>query len=109
MEVIKHMMIENVLKNYSTIFEKLFPMLQKRSKLSYIGLALLLLVVQQAHSFLSVPKRLRSFPKVSFFSMLKSFYYKESVADRQKRLIAPIINDGHGFYIVSSFIYKEKL
>ncbi|KAI7895101.1 cytochrome P450 [Mucor mucedo] len=92
-------MIDSVLKNYSTAFEKLFPMLKKTSKLSYIGFAVLLLAVHQAHSFLVVPKHLRHFPKVSFFSMIKSYYYKESVADRQKRLIAPLIKDNNGFYI----------
>ncbi|KAI8644190.1 cytochrome P450 [Parasitella parasitica] len=31
--------------------------------------------------------------------MLKSFYVKESVASRSKRLVAPLTNAGHGFYV----------
>lgn len=101
--------MNTVLKNYSISFKKLFPMLQKRSKLSYIALAVLIIAAQQAHSFLYVPKHLRGFPKVSFISMVKSYYYKESVADRQRRLVAPLIKEGHGFYIVSLFINRTSI
>ncbi|GAA5798150.1 hypothetical protein HPULCUR_003550 [Helicostylum pulchrum] len=92
-------MIENALKNYSITFEQILPMLQKRSKASYIGAAILLLAVQQVYSFFTPPKHLRSFPRVSFFAMIKSFYYNESVSQRNKKLVAPIMNAGHKFYV----------
>jgi hypothetical protein len=94
-------MMENALKTYSTTLEKLFPMLQKRSKVSYIGLAILFLVIQQTYSFLSVPRHLRQFRKVSFLAMVKSFYTNESVSSRTKRLVTPLLNTGHKFYVVS--------
>lgn len=94
-------MIENTLKNYSITFEKILPMLRKRSKASYIAAAILLLAVQQVYSFFTPPKHLRSFPRVSFLAMIKSFYYNESVSLRNEKLVAPLMDAGHKFYVVS--------
>ncbi|KAG2236257.1 cytochrome P450 [Thamnidium elegans] len=92
-------MIENVLKNYTVTFEQILPMLQKRSKASYIGAAILLLAVQQVYSFFTPPKYLRSFPRVSFLAMIKSFYINESIFQRNKKLVAPLMNAGHKLYV----------
>lgn len=96
------MIVENALKTYSNTLEKIFPtLLQKRSKVSYIGLAIFLLVVQQTYSFLNAPRQLRRFPKISFFAVVKSFLTNESVFNRTKRLVTPLMNAGHKFYVVS--------
>lgn len=92
-------MIENALKNYSVTFEKILPILQKRSKASYISAAILLLVVQQVYSFFTPPKHLRSFPRPSFFGIIKSFYLNESVFQRNKKFIAPFMDAGNKFYV----------
>lgn len=94
-------MIETALKTYSKTFEKILPILQKRSKASYISAAILLLVVKQVYSFLTPPKQLRAYPRISFFAVVKSFYQNESVFNRCKRLITPLMDSGYGFYIVS--------
>ncbi|CAO3614068.1 unnamed protein product [Mucor hiemalis] len=92
-------MIETALNKYSTVVKNLLPILQKQSKSSYIGLAILCLVAQQVYSYLTPPKFLRQFPKVSFFATFKSLYYNESVNDRFKRLVLPVIKEGNGFYV----------
>ncbi|CEP15817.1 hypothetical protein [Parasitella parasitica] len=63
-------------------------------------MAVLCLVLERIYASYAVPPSyLRHYPKVSLFDMLKSFYIKESVASRNKRLIAPLTNAGHGFYV----------
>jgi hypothetical protein len=95
--------MEKSLANYSsTLKEVVLPFLRKRSAGSYIGFAILLIVVKQTYSILRVPKKFRQFPSVSVFSMIKSFYYKESVIERNRKLVAPIVKAGHKFYIVST-------
>lgn len=95
-------MIENTLQNCNKIIEKAFLVVRK-NKTSYIGIAIFCLVLQQVYaSFAVPPKYLRQYPKVSFLSMIRSFYIKESVANRTKRLITPLTNAGHNFYVVSS-------
>lgn len=98
-------MIEKALNNYSITFEKILPLLQKRSKASYIGAAIFLLAVQQVFSFFIPPKHLRSLPRVSFFAMIKSYYYNESVSERNKKLVAPLVDAGHKLYVVSKIFY----
>ncbi|KAL7327302.1 hypothetical protein PS15p_205755 [Mucor circinelloides] len=72
----------------------------RKNKTSYIGMAILCVVLQQVYaSFTVPPKYLRRYPKVSFFEMMKSFYRKESVLNRNKRLVTPLTNAGHGFYV----------
>lgn len=96
------MIVEKALQHsYNTAIENVLPMFRKRSKSSYIGMAILCLVIKQVYSAYSVPKHLQRFPKVPFLSMIRSFLIKESVANRTKRLVTPLTNAGHGFYVVS--------
>lgn len=97
------MMIENTLQSYNKAIEKALLVVRK-NKTSFIGMAIFCLVLQQVYaSFTVQPKHLRQYPKVSFLSMIRSFYIKESVVNRTKRLITPLTNAGHSFYVVSSF------
>ncbi|CAO0796784.1 unnamed protein product [Mucor circinelloides] len=93
------MIVDNVLQSYNSVVENVLPMLRKRTKTSYIGMAILCLVIKQVYSAYSVPKHLQRFPKVSFLAMVRSFLIKESVASRTKRLVTPLTNAGHGFYV----------
>lgn len=95
------MIVDNVLQSYNSVVENVLPMLRKRTKTSYIGMAILCLVIKQIYSAYSVPKHLQRFPKVSFLAMIRSFLVKESVASRTKRLVTPLTDAGHGFYVVS--------
>lgn len=91
----------NLTESYSQTLERAISVVRK-NKSSYIGMAVLCVVLQQIYaSFTVPPKYLRRFPKVSFVELLKSFYKKESVLNRNKRLVTPLTNAGHGFYIVS--------
>lgn len=101
-------MIETALNKYSTLVKNLLPILQKQSRGSYIGLAILCLLAQQAYSYLTPPKFLREFPRVSFFATVKSLYTNESVNDRFKRLVLPVIKDGDGFYVVSDANWRNR-
>lgn len=102
--ILEHfMMIENTLQSYNKAIEKALLVVRK-NKTSFIGMAIFCLVLQQVYaSFTVPPKHLRQYPKVSFLSMIRSFYIKESVANRTKRLVTPLTNAGHSFYVVSSF------
>ncbi|KAI7903596.1 cytochrome P450 [Cokeromyces recurvatus] len=83
-----------------TIVDKLVPILKAKGNRPYfISLAVVCVVVQQLYSFFVIPKYLRRFPNVSILSFAKSFYAKESVANRTKRLITPLTNAGHDFYV----------
>ncbi|KAI8988313.1 cytochrome P450 [Mycotypha africana] len=88
-----------LVKSYSSALEKLLPMLQKKSKYSYIGVAILCLVLKQAYSLTVPPKALRCFPKIGVLTMFKSMYSKEPVLDRTKRLVTPLTNKDHKAYI----------
>lgn len=92
--------MENQIESYRLAIEKLLPAIQKRSKLSYITFAVALIAAQQLYSFFRVPKNLRQFPRVSYFSMAKSFLKSESPTDRYKRIIFPVASKGNGFYVV---------
>lgn len=94
------MIVDNVLYSYHSAVDNVLPMLRRRSKGSYIGMAILCLVIKQVYSAYSVPNHLKRFPKVSFLAMIRSFLIKESVANRTKRLVTPLTNAGHGFYVV---------
>lgn len=101
-------MIEQAVELYNQTIEKLLHLiLQKRSKKSYIGLAISIVILQQIYSANHVPKNLRGFPRVSLLSMIKSMWSNESVSDRTKRLVTPLTNEGHKFYLVS--FCREKL
>ncbi|KAF1802679.1 cytochrome P450 [Mucor lusitanicus] len=93
------MIVDNVLYSYHSAVDNVLPMLRRRSKGSYIGMAILCLVIKQVYSAYSVPNHLKRFPKVSFLAMIRSFLIKESVANRTKRLVTPLTNAGHGFYV----------
>ncbi|KAI9484151.1 MAG: cytochrome P450 [Benjaminiella poitrasii] len=96
------MIIDNALQLYrQVVLDKLVPALGKKgSKSSYIGMAIACVVLHQIYStFFVVPKELRRFPTVSLLSLAKSFFINESIANRTKRLVTPLTNAGHGFYI----------
>jgi type III secretory pathway component EscR len=97
-------MIEIALRNYNKLFEKALPILQRRTKASYISIAIFLVIIQQIYSILRVPKNLRHFPEVSLLSMIRSLYINEPIVERTKRLVTPLTNAGHGFYVVSTSI-----
>lgn len=91
----------NISASYQQTLDRVISVVRK-NKTSYIGMAILCVVLQRVYASYAVPpKYLRRFPKVSFVDLLKSFYNKESVASRNKRLVTPLTNAGHGFYIVS--------
>jgi type III secretory pathway component EscR len=94
-------MIENALQSYNKVIEKILPVLQKRSKISYIGVAVFLAIIQRIYAILRVPKDLRRFPEVTPLSMIRSLYVNEPIVNRTKRLVTPLTNAGHGFYVVS--------
>ncbi|RCH77993.1 hypothetical protein CU097_000563, partial [Rhizopus azygosporus] len=75
------------------------PVLQKRSKASYITAAIALIIAQRLYSYFRVPKHLRGFPKLPYFGIAKSFFAKESPRERVKKYILPIIDEHNGFYI----------
>lgn len=75
--------------------------IRQNLKPSYIGAAILCLYLRHLYtSFTIPPETLQHFPKVSFFSVVKSLFMNEAVADRTKRLINPITTTGQKFYIV---------
>ncbi|KAF1805999.1 hypothetical protein V8B55DRAFT_1452924 [Mucor lusitanicus] len=89
----------NISASYQQTLDRVISVVRK-NKTSYIGMAILCVVLQRVYASYAVPpKYLRRFPKVSFVDLLKSFYNKESVASRNKRLVTPLTNAGHGFYI----------
>ncbi|CEP12638.1 hypothetical protein [Parasitella parasitica] len=93
------MAIENFMQSYNRAIENVLPILRKRSKASYIGMAIMCIVIKQVYSAYSVPKHLQRFPKVSFLSMIRSYLIKEAVVERTKRLVTPLTDAGHGFYV----------
>lgn len=93
-------LVQFVDKSYREILEKLLPVLQKKSKWSYISAAALLITIQQIYSYLHVPKKLRHIPSVSFLAMAMSYLRVESQADRFKRIIQPVVSKGNGIYVV---------
>lgn len=95
-------MFDQAVQMYHGTMERLLHlMLQKRSKKSYIGIAISIVILQQIYSAMYVPKKLRRFPKVSSLAMIKSLWNNEPAADRAKRLVTPLTNEGHKFYLVS--------
>ncbi|KAG1146795.1 hypothetical protein G6F37_004157 [Rhizopus arrhizus] len=86
-------------KSYRETLEKLLPILQKKSKWSYISAAALLITIQQIYSYLHVPKKFRHIPSVSSLAMAMSFLSHESQADRFKRIIQPVVSKGNGTYV----------
>lgn len=85
----------------SHIIDDIIPFLKQNLKPSYIGLAILCLYVHRVYtSFTVPPAALDHFPRVSFFSVVKSLFVNEAVAERTKRLINPITAAGHKFYTV---------
>jgi hypothetical protein len=83
-------------------FDSVVRGVSQNLKISHIGIAILCLYLQRVYtSFTVPPKALGHFPRVSFFSVVKSLFSNEAVADRTKRLINPITKTGHKFYTVS--------
>lgn len=95
------MIVDSVLQSYHSVVDTVLPIVRKKTKVSYIGVAILCFVIKQVYSAYSVPKHLQRFPKVPFLSMIRSFLIKESFANRTKRLVTPLTNAGHGLYVVS--------
>lgn len=101
-------MMETALNTYSSLVENLLPFLRNRSRGSYIGLAILALVLRRTYSFLTPPKNLRQFPKLSFFTVARSFASCEPVNTRFKRLILPLIKDNQSYYTVNLFLGVQQ-
>ncbi|KAI8370151.1 cytochrome P450 [Choanephora cucurbitarum] len=93
------MLIENAMEIYHRIVQKTLPVLKKQPVSSYITAAIILFLSSEIYSQVTVPKHLRPFARVSFLSLVRSFMRKDSVVERNKRLIAPIVNQGHKVYV----------
>lgn len=93
-------MAEFALESYRSTLEKILPALQKKSKKSYIGAAITLIVLHRIYSYFKVPKRFRHLPKLSYFPSAKSIFNNEPIYDRYKRLVFPVIKQNNGIYVV---------
>ncbi|RCH98259.1 cytochrome P450-dit2 [Rhizopus azygosporus] len=91
--------MDRVVQAYNNFIKALVPVLQKRSKASYITAAIALIIAQRLYSYFRVPKHLRGFPKLSYFGIAKSFLTRESPRERAKKYVLPIIDKHDGFYI----------
>lgn len=91
---------EIAIETYHRALDKLVPILQKRSKRSYIGVAVALVVLERIYSFFRVPKSIRHIPAVSYFAMAKALLTAEAPSSRYKRIILPVVKKGNGFYVV---------
>ncbi|OBZ84645.1 Phylloquinone omega-hydroxylase CYP4F2 [Choanephora cucurbitarum] len=92
------MFTETALQIYHQMAEKVLPILKRQPKSSYIGAALVFLLVAEIRRQLSVPKHLKKFPTIGVFTLMKSFMRNDSVIERHNRLVAPIVKQGHKFY-----------
>lgn len=100
--------MNSLISIYTTSFKRLLPLIKDRPKTLCITAAILLVALQQIHSFFYVPKSIRSIPKVSYLSMAISFLYREGPPERLRRLKLPAMRKGNGFYLVS-LCADEKL
>ncbi|CEG78030.1 hypothetical protein RMATCC62417_12694 [Rhizopus microsporus] len=91
--------MDRLIQAYNNFFKALAPVLQKRSKASYITAAIVLIIAQRLYSYFRVPKHLRGFPKLPYFGIAKSFFAKEPPRERVKKYVLPIIDERDGFYI----------
>ncbi|KAI8391099.1 cytochrome P450 [Radiomyces spectabilis] len=78
---------------------KVTKYLEKRSKWSYLGIAVALFVSHKVYRFLHVPPSLRHIPAVSYWRMVGSFLSKEPPQRRMERLILPTIQGTDGIYL----------
>ncbi|CAO3680922.1 unnamed protein product [Rhizopus stolonifer] len=92
-------LVEYGARSYQVALNKLLPVIQKNTKRSYIGVALVLITLHRIYSYLRVPKQLRHITSLPFLSMEKSFYYREPPYSRFKRFILPVINKNNGLYL----------
>ncbi|CEJ05050.1 hypothetical protein RMCBS344292_18998 [Rhizopus microsporus] len=90
---------EIAIETYHRALDKLVPILQKRSKRSYIGVAVALVVLERIYSFFRVPKSIRHIPAVPYFAMAKSFLTSEAPSSRHQRIVLPVIEKGNGIYV----------
>ncbi|EIE80372.1 hypothetical protein RO3G_05077 [Rhizopus delemar RA 99-880] len=90
---------EFALESYRSTLEKILPVLQKKSKKSYIGAAITLIVLHRIYSYFKVPKRFQHLPKLSYFPSAKSIFNNEPIYDRYKRLVFPVIKENNGIYV----------
>ncbi|KAI8385815.1 cytochrome P450 [Blakeslea trispora] len=93
------MLTESATQIYHQVVQKALPVFKKQPITSYITAAVLVFLTSEIYKQLAVPKHLRPFEKVSFLSLIRSFMRMDSVVERNKRLIAPIVNQGHKLYI----------
>ncbi|KAI8994753.1 cytochrome P450 [Pilobolus umbonatus] len=91
--------MNELIDKYKPVADYVIDILQQGSPKSYIGAAIVCVLSHKIYSFLSVPKELQDFPKVSFLSMLNSYWNKETSNDRTKRLIIPLLDKKNGFYV----------
>ncbi|KAI9256691.1 cytochrome P450 [Sporodiniella umbellata] len=78
---------------------KLLPGIKRSNKLSYVGLAIVLVTLRRIYLYLKVPLKLRHIQEVSTFDMAKSFYNREPPYSRFKRLTLPVMKKNNGFYV----------
>lgn len=97
--------VEIITRNYDTTLDKLVQTLSKRSKSSYIGAAVFLILIQQIVSYFKVPKNLCHIPNVSWFAIAKSYLKNDSRVNRINELFLPAAHKGNGFFIVSSLFF----
>ncbi|PHZ10476.1 uncharacterized protein RHIMIDRAFT_259025, partial [Rhizopus microsporus ATCC 52813] len=91
--------MDHLIQAYNSSTQVLIPVLQKRSKASYITAAIALIIAQRLYSYFRVPKHLRGFPKLPYFGIAKSLLTKELPRERVKKYVLPIIDERDGFYI----------
>ncbi|KAI8054841.1 cytochrome P450 [Thamnidium elegans] len=82
--------LQNAIQLYG---DEVVPRLTKRNKVIAIGTAVALSIIYFLRDRVTKPPRkLRHIPYLSYFGVLKSMYYKESVRDRSARVHIPEIN-----------------
>jgi hypothetical protein len=98
--------MDRLVQAYNNSIKALVPVLQKRSKASYITVAIALIIAQRLYSYFRVPKHLRGFPKLPYFGIAKSLLTRESPRERAKKYVLPIIDERDGFYIVRLYTHN---
>ncbi|KAI8331303.1 cytochrome P450 [Blakeslea trispora] len=93
------MLTENTVQVHRQVVQKVLAVFKRQSISSCIATAIVLFLASEIHKQLAVPKYLRPFERVSFISLVKSFIGMDSVFERNRKLIAPIVNQGHKVYV----------
>ncbi|KAI9279778.1 cytochrome P450 [Sporodiniella umbellata] len=91
--------VESIIKHYQGALDRFLPIVQKRSKKTYIGAAIALITLQRIYSYFRVPKNLRHLSKIPFFSMAKAQYNREPPHIRYKKITQTAIIEGGGIYV----------